>query len=342
MVFIPMNDESIRLLAGMLRGRPTPQSMREAADVREGINANYQAQLQSYAANRQAEAREHGDERTFEQAGIQRQHAEFMLNTRIAADQERQRRDQSFQLQKIMAKKRVASTPTGRGQLTGPRPVGSGTVSGPEGTSTLLGGEVVHATGGRELIDPTTGELDMSRFPLSESYAPPRSSMTQAGTSLPQADPLMTYLQGRRHEIPENQYAGLEAMLQSGVKLTANQFINQIEDAARAPKPVGRSARDIEVNLAILDRQRAALTREKDPTGILSSKYGALIQEEQRKLREVREGTYPHRGTSFTSEIDPQPGGLRLTQEIASEILAEANGDKDLARQLAAERGYSF
>lgn len=231
-----MSDRSIDLFSKILRGRPSPQSLREAADVREGINANYQAQVAAYAARQQLEAREHGDERQFQQADIQRQHAESMLQTRIAADEERQRRDQSFQLQRIMSKKRIAGTPTGRmqspvslgagagarGRFTGPRP--QARVSGPEGVSTLRGGQIEHDPTGRELVDPATGQLDMTRLPGSQGYAPPQAGFAQAGRLAEPSDPLMTYLEARRHEIPSNQYEGLAAMLQAGVEMTANQF----------------------------------------------------------------------------------------------------------------------
>jgi hypothetical protein len=274
--------------------------------------------------------------------------AQRALESQQAAKKQESEIEHARELEKIAFRERVKQKGTaGAGMFgffqpparrpVGPRP--SGVVSGPEGVYGVGPTGQVEVMQ-PELIDPQTGELDMTRDPSHPSYQPPRYGVTSVRMPQP-THPLVDYLDSRQHEIPANEYEGLRRIVTSGQEITANQFINQVEDAAKLAKPIGRSVKDIELNIARLQMAQAKLSITNDPDGTIGRKIAGLIHAESRKLLEAREGTNPIRGTSFTSNDTPMPGGRPLTEDIARRFWEEAGRDSALARQLAIDAGYN-
>ncbi|MCI0410815.1 MAG: hypothetical protein L0191_20015, partial [Acidobacteria bacterium] len=366
------------------------------------------------------------------EAEMKREEARNLLELRMQEQEARDERQQAFQLQRIAARKRVAGTPTGRGEIRSPfaaslRPRGS--ISGPGGTATMTPSGIEYAAPGvaqgvlpmgpmglgglspaaaqdeievdeqgrrylrGDLLDvpayqppPEEGFLTRAAWSLQSREAqrrhelqraisgvpamapstPPGSRQAVAVTGQPvqqtpqimqapprprfvrsslpdnldpQTEAQLAYLEARRDEIPDHQYEGLRAMAELG-QLDSNQLINQVEDAVKPMARPGRTQRDVERNIATLERAIARQTMLEDPTREVRGKLTAILQREYRTLEEMRSGTNPARGRSISNPA-PVPGGKQLTPEIIRQFVEQANGDAALARNLARQAGYT-
>lgn len=309
--------------------------------VQDQLARQGEANLASYQAGQQAR-----------QAQAERAAAMEMIERKIEADREKQEREQAFELQKIGAKKRISGTPTGRAQMPfaaieAPRGDGRAVIRGPAGV--LVGDRQgirrsISEPGVTYSVDPATGAIS----PQPRAPAPmPGLGFGVRGfrdlTGETDVDPEIAaqeaYLEARAHQIPADQLEGLRALVAAG-SLKSNQLINQIEDALRPVKQEGRTLRDVQISAA---RLRAAADRQTlltDPDGTVRKRLLARAEEEERRAREMREGTNPIRGQSITTNPAPQPGGKIVTREIVREFIEAAGGDKEEARALAREAGF--
>lgn len=330
---IPFDPELARLaVRAMRRGR------RRKGEERTSVIYDFNSRI-SEKGQQQRRYREQTELR-FAEAERRNDFAREMQEARFEEQRAREDRSRAFSMQRATAKQRVKDTPTTRAQFTGPRPSRGGYVEGAAGRSTVSpSGQMTFDPSGVELIDPATGEIDMSRFPMGEGYEAPRPQFVQ-GIAAETMNPLMEYLTARQHEIPPNQFRGLTALAQTG-QLTANQLINQIEDAVKVPKAEGRTTRDIQVNIARLQAALSKVTKFNDPGGRVAGRMASLIQAETRKLDEMQRGTNPIRGHSI-SNPDPTPGGTPFPPDLMDEYLDRAGGDPYEAEQLARIDGYTF
>lgn len=280
------------------------------------------------------------------QAAADRATAEFMQgqaflhDRRMRDEQLRTERQRAFGMQRVAAKERIKSTPSARTQFTGPRPGGGGYVSGAAGRTTLTpDGQMTFEPSGQP-VGPEGQQLSTEEFLGGAEFMIPRQSFAQGGSRAGPSNPLVEYLNARRHEIPPNQFEGLSALAATG-KLTANQLVNQIEDAVKVPKAEGRTAKDIELNIARLQSALAKLTPQNDVGGVVAGRMGALLQDEERKLEEMQRGTNPQRGHSI-SNPNPTPEGKPFPSNLMDEYLDRAGGNPHDAMQLAREDGYTF
>lgn len=331
---IPFDSELMRLaVQTMERGRRRRRGEEEASRIYDYNSRVAEAGQQQRRNREQADLRHMETER-------RNDFAREMQEARFEEQRAREDRRRAFSMQRVTAQQRIKDTPTTRAQFTGPRPSRGGYVSGAAGRSTVSpSGQMTFEPSG-QIVGPEGQAVSTEEFMGGADFMVPRPSFAQGGAGPEPMNPLMEYLTARQHEIPPNQFRGLAALAQTG-QLTANQLINQIEDAVKVPKAEGRTTRDIESNIARLQSALAKVTKFNDPGGQVAGHMASLIQAETRKLDEMRRGTNPIRGHSI-SNPNPTPGGTPFPSNLMDEYLDRAGGDPYEAEQLARTDGYTF
>lgn len=172
-----------------------------------------------------------------------------------------------------------------------------------------------------------------------------------ASTGVP-ADPhvqaQLDYLAKFQGKMPPEQYEALKIAAQSG-ELKLDQLIDDTKGAmpaaprATAPKTQGLNLRDRQLNLQSLRTQRAGLIARGFVEGDAElAEFDALIAQQEAEIKTMQQATFaPQLGVSL-AQPNPTPGGKPMTREVAGQFLQQAGGDKERARQMAREQGYTF
>jgi len=242
------------------------------------------------------------------------------------------------------------------------QPAGRASIQTRRGTfTTQPDGSVVREspTHGQELVDPITGELNMSLLPdeLRDPASLTRDRALAGGTRFVRAgrggpdEVTMSVAQqlqilAAAKTIPPADRSLLEQAVRAG-GLTTNQLLNNIEErtpsATDERKIDGLSIRDRQLEIQRLRRRRLSFNEYNDPEKTQRGLVDQSIAEEQENItRQNIVGAAPQLSGRSLANPNPSETGTVIDQATAMQFLQRAGGDPDVARMLAREAGFEI